>query len=122
MQRLAIASAHIVSAQEWKEREAVAFGAKTTDFYRVGEDHGIGDMLRLLVSAEPCGDVLSSGIAAAADDLMAFTDWIAQGGGAECDDTVIQRVGDGIQNRLRVLAEMARRMRDAVNVDAAVAS
>ncbi len=99
----------------------LAFGTRTTDGRRDWDKGGPADMLRFVLA--PNGDgldgVLVSGIVAAADDLLAFVDWIAEGGGSEYDGEVIQRVGDGIQHRLRVLAEMARRMRDAVNVDAA---
>ena len=58
--------------------------------HRIGEDHGIGDMLRLVLAPNGAAsdDVLSEGIASAADDV-------------------------------RVLAEMANRMRDAVNGDTA---
>ena len=62
-------------------------------------------------------DALSDGIAAAADDLSVFVEWIADK--SDPDDQITQRVGNGIENRLRVLAELARRMRDAVNTDGA---
>ncbi len=122
--RLAVANADIAAAREWKERETVALGgAKSNSHPRVGSDHGIADMLRLVLATDGAAgdDMLSDGIVAAADDLLAFVDWIVEGGGAEYDGKLIQRVGDGIQHRLRVLAELARRMRDAVDSAKAVA-
>ena len=71
-------------------------------------------MLRRALGGDHAGgeDALSDGIAAAADDLSVFVEWISDK--SEPDDQITQRVGAGIENRLRVLAELARRMRDAV--------
>ena len=119
VQRLAVKHADIVAAQRWADREAVAFGGKTINHYRVDGRHSPADMLRRALGGDPAGgeDALSDSIAAAADDLSVFVEWIADK--SEPDDQITQRVGNGIENRLRVLAELARRMRDAVNTDAA---
>lgn len=101
------------AAQRSQPIESLVIGEfETTPDYRL---HGATTATMLVQSFSPLSGAfpVAHGIEKAADELHVLSCFAISDDGREVDAEIIRNVADGIQSRLRVMAEIARRMHRA---------